>query len=226
MTKPETGHLMGIIAEEHPKFLETPNPKMRFDLWCEAFEHVPHEIAEFAVKRMLIESPYTPKLADIAQRIKEIANAGHDDAVDAWAALSKAASRASIVTRDEYDSLPYEVKRFCGGLSGLVDLGNLDADIFNTVTRGQFMKIYENLRRQRETLEIMPPEIKALAQGSAKAMPPPKRPPQLPQHEPEPDSEPLEFRADQPERHDMTEAEWVARRASLLAQLEEATAMA
>ena len=141
MTRAETGGLMALIAEEHPKFLETPNPELRLGLWAEAFEKVPYELASFAVRRALIESPYAPKLPDVVQRVKELAATGRDTAVDAWNALSRAAARASVASPAEYEGLPYEAKRFCGGLDGLRNLGRLEAEVFDSVTRGQFMKV-------------------------------------------------------------------------------------
>jgi len=63
---------MALIAEEHPKFLETPNPKLRLDFWTETFESVPFEIVTLAVKRTLRESTYVPKISDIVQRVKLI----------------------------------------------------------------------------------------------------------------------------------------------------------
>jgi len=174
MTQAETGELMALIAEEHPKFMDTPNPEKRLELWEEAFRRVPYELVEFAVKRMLIESPYTPKLADVVQRIKETLNS-EDDATEAWNALRKAASRASVITAAEFEVLPYEVRKFCGNMSGLWDLGMLEADILNSVTRGQFMKIFDTLKRRRETQELMPPELKALIGGSVNSVPRPKR---------------------------------------------------
>ena len=61
---------MALIAEEHPKFLETPNPKLRLDIWEETLEKVPFELAEIVIKRLLTESHYQPKLADVVQGVK------------------------------------------------------------------------------------------------------------------------------------------------------------
>jgi len=162
---------MALIAEEHPKFLETPNPKKRLEFWAEAFQYVPYELAEFATRRALIESVYQPKLADIVQRIKEVATPKNDTVTDAWNALSKAAGRASVMTAEEYEKLPYEVKRFCGGRTGLLNLGMLDSEVFHSVTRGQFMRVYDSLKRARETMELMSPHLRQLAEGVIRALP-------------------------------------------------------
>jgi len=70
MTQAETSDLMALIAEEHPKFLDTANPVRRLELWEEALQNVPFDIANHATKQILAESPYMPKLSDIVSRIK------------------------------------------------------------------------------------------------------------------------------------------------------------
>lgn len=171
LTRAEISELMAFIAEEHPKFLDTPNPEHRLDLWEEAFKNMPYDLVDFAVKRTLIESPYAPRLSDVAQRIKEIVRPEGDSAVAAWNALRKAVSRASVVTREEFETLPPEVQRFCGSLNGLRSLGMLNEDIFSSVTRGQFMKVYDGMRRSRETMELMPPKLRDITQNLTKQLP-------------------------------------------------------
>jgi len=212
---------MAMIAEEHPKFLNTNDPEKRLALWASAFRSAPKGLVEFAAYRALAESPFEPKLADIVARVKEMLNAGQDDAVSAWGALARAAERATVVTQEEFEALPYEVRRFCGGLSGLRDMGNLEADIFNTVTRGQFMKAYEGLKRAKETLEIMPPELKALVQAAmpprqAKKMPPGLPARAAPHHAPPPLAEAApSFEEYTP----LSETEWAERREAMLRKL-------
>ena len=71
MTLTETGELMALIAEEHPKFLETADPERRLKLWGETFRNVPFDAVELAVKRVLAENPYTPKLSDVVKSIRD-----------------------------------------------------------------------------------------------------------------------------------------------------------
>ena len=84
MTPAETRDLMALIAEEHPKFLETANPLSRSKLWWEALQHIPFGIGEHAVKQILAESPYMPKLSDVVQKIKEMSKAIGKPAQNGW----------------------------------------------------------------------------------------------------------------------------------------------
>jgi len=66
---------MALIAEEHPKFLATPNPELRLKLWSSTLAKVPFECGSAAVMLALAESPYEPKLADVISRVKAMYDA-------------------------------------------------------------------------------------------------------------------------------------------------------
>jgi hypothetical protein len=229
LTRNETTALMALIAEEHPKFLETANPEVRLELWHEALAAVPCEIALFAARRTLAESRFAPNLADLCQRIREIASPEGDDAIGAWNALAKAAARATAVTHEEFAALPYEARRFCGSLAGLRNLGVTDEETFATVTRGQFLKTYPGMRRSREAIESMPQGVLALVRAAVKPLPEKAAPPpacgESSGGEPEADRpiRPATTSCAGPEGYEpMTPGEWDARRDALLAQLEAA----
>ena len=86
MTRAETADLMALIAEEHPKFLESPNPELRLNLWAEIFECTPYDIAGLAIKRVLTESSFAPKLYDVVQTLKNLTDGVKpaSDELSAW----------------------------------------------------------------------------------------------------------------------------------------------
>lgn len=174
MTNDETVVIMGILKTAYPNYyrnMKKAEAEKTIALWTELLSEYPLEICAFAVKRLITESQYVPTISEIVSRIKELQKPEGNGAIDAWNILAKAAA-GSIRTQEQYDTLPYEVKRFCGSLSGLRDLGMLDADIFNSVTRGQFMKVFDGMKRSKETLDLMPPELRELTQKSVKQIKP------------------------------------------------------
>ena len=178
MERSEVIDIIEKLRRIYPKFIQTtaldPDAKTLLkntvDLWHELFGQLPTDVCKFAVTRHIAESRFPPTPHDIITLVREATEFEKGGAIEAWNALAKAAKRATVITPAEYAALPEEVKKFCGGLSGLVDMGNLDEDIFNTVTRGQFMKIYDVVRRRRETLEMLPPGMALLAQNSVKEL--------------------------------------------------------
>jgi len=179
MKRSETIEIIEKLRRAYPRFIQTTeiDPdigevlKKTTDVWHEFLGPLPSEACRFAVMRLISESKYAPSISEVMERVSEIHDVGGGDANDAWNALARAAERASVLTREQFEALPSEARAFCGSLSGLRDLGMVDVEVFNTVTRGQFMKAYDGLRRRRETLEIMPPEVVALVRSVVKPMP-------------------------------------------------------
>jgi hypothetical protein len=187
MTKSETIEILEVLRRAFPKFLDvndTRELKATANVWHEFLGPYPKELCLYAVHRYIQGNKFAPAISEILAIVTDALEPERDEAADAWNALQKAASRASAVTAAEFEALPYEVKRFCGSLSGLLELGMINSDTFNTVTRGQFLKVYDSMRRSRETLNAMPEGIKALVGSLAKpiAEPPKKRLP-APKHE-------------------------------------------
>jgi hypothetical protein len=232
VTKIDALRLMAIFKAAYPAYYrDIPESEHAgiANLWAEMLEPYPAELATFAAKRLIAENKFPPAISDVISRVKEALGAGRDGAAEAWAALHKAAGRASIVTKAEFDALPYEARRFCGGLSGLAELGMIDSAVFNTVTRGQFLKLYEGLRRARETIDAMPPEVLALVREITKPMPEPGPPaPGLAPKQPEGPGGPEEAPGGpaacrEPAAYEPLEpGEWEERRGKMLALLEQA----
>jgi len=227
MTVEQTGLIMDIIEAAYPRFYANQSEEERYKatvLWAEILSVYPLDICAIAVRRLISESKYPPAISEVIERVKEIINPEGDGSIEAWDILAKAAAGA-VSTREQFDKLPYEVKRFCGSLTGLESLGRIDEDIFSTVTRGQFLKSYAGMKRSRETLETVPPEILALAKSLAKPVAAPviKQRLDAPTPEPEQMSPPVSpppLRAiEKTEYEQLTDEEWNARRAERLAQL-------
>jgi len=147
---------MGKIADEYPNFMKTPDPGRRLETWTRILSKVPKGLAECATTRVLIEHKYNaPNISDIIACIKELTRKEGDDATSAWHILVRAVQRSSIMLPEEYNMLPYEIKRFAGGISGLIALGMIEESVFETVTRANFSKTYESLSRAKETEMIL-----------------------------------------------------------------------
>ena len=171
MNYDETVAIMGILKTAYPEYyrgMKRAEADKTVALWAELLEPYPAEACAVAVKRLISESPYAPKISDVINRVKELRST--DSAAEAWNVFAKAAARASVVTPEEFKALPVEVQIFCGDLRGLIVFGMTAEETFNTVTRGQFLKAFDGLKRRRETLELMPPGIKSLVIAEPKAL--------------------------------------------------------
>jgi hypothetical protein len=168
MTKSETLEVLEVLRRAYPRFLTINDGrelKATAGIWHDFLSQYPKELCQYAIHRHIGTNKFAPSIGEIMEIIHETLEPEKDEATDAWNALQKAAARASIVTPEEFDALPYEVKRFCGSRNGLIQLGRIESEIFGTVTRGQFTKAYEGMRKSREAIEAMPPNIQKLVEG-------------------------------------------------------------
>ena len=229
MTYDETLVIMGVLKTAYPGYyrdMKRSAAEKTVALWADLLAPYPATICIPAVTRLISESKYPPAISEVIERVKEIINPEGDGSIEAWDILAKAAAGA-VSTREQFDKLPYEVKRFCGSLTGLESLGRIDEDIFGTVTRGQFLKSYAGMKRSRETLETVPPEVLALAKSFAKPVNPPAIPKRLQEAAPEPTQEnaelppvPIPFeKIEKSEYARLTDEEWNTRRNELIAKL-------
>jgi len=230
MKQSETVEIIEMLRTAYPKFIQTsdvePDLKQLLNktikLWHECLKSYAVDVCRFAVMRYIAEGRFPPTINDIVTRIQEALEPERDGAaVDAWNLLKKCVARG--VTREQFDALPYEIRRFCGSASALNEMGYMESAVFNSVTRGQFMKVYDGMKRAGETIAMMPPEVRALVQSTVKEMPPVRR-------LPEPDrvahvpSEPIPFTPPpREETQQLTPEEWAARRDKLIEQFDEAT---
>ena len=171
MTKPETLEVMEVLRRAFPRFLSDPNEiAPTVDLWHEFVAPYPVEVCRYAAYRYIEHNKFAPSINELLDLVKETLNPVKDTPADAWNVLLKAASRASITTPEEFEALPYEIKRFCGSLNGLREFGRMDIDILNSVTRGQFMKTFDSMQSSRKAIEGMPDDVKRLVADMTKQM--------------------------------------------------------
>ena len=168
MNKSEALELVEFMRIAVPSFLKSTAPQdiaKTVDVWHGFLSPYPVSVVRHAVAECVREKPFAPAIHDVVTKVEEVLNPERATASDAWNVLKSAAQRASVVTIEEFESLPYEVQRFCGDIGGLRDLGRSNLETLNTVTRSNFMKTYEGMRRGRETLERMPPDVRSLVDG-------------------------------------------------------------
>lgn len=160
--------MLAVLAEAYPKLMEGKSAQRleaTANLWHMMLADYPEKVVMHAVKLHLRESVYVPTPADIVQRIEAMRQVEEDDTEELWAKIVRAACNSAYNAKEMFDALPYPCQRFVGSPQELRNMGQLDEDIFRTVTRGQFMRRAEALKKQEKILRDTPPEILALAQA-------------------------------------------------------------
>jgi hypothetical protein len=75
MNRQETARLLVVINQAYPRF-EIPSEKIvdTANLWAEMFKDKPYENVAQAVKQLITELKYPPTIADVYQKLDQIAN--------------------------------------------------------------------------------------------------------------------------------------------------------
>lgn len=176
MTREETAQMLTLLRVSYPNFyskMQKSDMEMVLSLWTDMFINDDVNIVKYALKELIAtHSGFPPDIAAVKSKIKEITSAATKEPTDEelWATLKRAVSNGTYGAKQEFDRLPPILQRYCGSHTAIRDMATLDADIFNTVTRGQFLKQIKVVKDREEYNKRMPEDIKALIGAVANPM--------------------------------------------------------
>lgn len=117
MNRQETARLLVVINQAYPRF-EIPSDKIvdTANLWAEMFKDKPYENVAQAVKQLITELKYPPTIADVYQKLDQIANPNRIGRVigiiDLWNealdSLGKAKGYIESVSEDYEESVEFD----------------------------------------------------------------------------------------------------------------------
>lgn len=165
MTLDETGQIMSAIKAAYPNFYKsstTAEMETAVKLWQYQFSGDDFKLVQVAVLKLISEFKFPPTVADVRERINEIITPDENIGIILWNELKKAASNSKYCSKEEFEKLNPILKKIVGSHENLQELGMLERDIFNTVTKGQMMKSIEIEMRRERDIKTMPPSIKQM----------------------------------------------------------------
>ena len=177
MTRKETAQLLSVLNAAYPAFYSKFTDKEIggiVDLWHEMFADEDVGLVKYALKELIAtHTGYPPDIAALKAKIKSIVDAATEKPTheELWFMLKEATKNGYYGAQQEFDKLPPVLKRFCGSPSTLRDYALLDEDIFNTVTRGQFLKQIKVIEAREEYANSMPESIKLLVERVYQPLP-------------------------------------------------------
>lgn len=180
MTREETKKILKVLNTAYPEYFSkmTRAEKLdQIDLYQTIFGDFPAEIIVSAVCSYIKVNEYRPTIAGLQKQI-DLITAEDEGAADLWNVLAEACRKGSILTQQEFDALPWPVKRWCGNIGQIKELAMTKSDIFHTVIRGQFLRAVPQLiERERAFGQLsegvrqeLKTEIKSLTEKSYRAI--------------------------------------------------------
>lgn len=168
MNKQETTQILALLNAAYPAFYSKMS-RMEIDgviaLWAEMFADDDFGLVKYALKELIAtHTGYPPDIAALKTKIAEVTQAATDKPTheELWQKLKAAASNGYYNARAEFEKLPPVLKRYVGSPATLREYAMIDADTFNTVNHGQFLKQIKVIEDREEYAQKMPDNVKML----------------------------------------------------------------
>lgn len=169
MTRDETASMLTILKIAYPSFYAKMKPKdglLTLELWSSLFRDDSVEIVKYALHNLIeIHNGFPPDIADVKAKVNEIVTVANKEPTDEelWQILKTAIEHGLYNAKEEFDSLPPVLKKYCGSPSTIRDLAAGNADTLNTVTHGQFMKQIGILKNRQKFEDELPESIREIS---------------------------------------------------------------
>ena len=164
MTREEIIVILKILKTSYPNFYKDMTKEdmvNTISIWSEMFENDDLNLVKVSVKELIQTLKFPPTIADIKQKMYELTNK-ETLPTDLWASLKKAISNSAYHSEEEFEKLPPECKMFIRNPRQLKELSQNDAEINNTVVKGQFLKQIETIQKRIKEDKQMLPEAKKI----------------------------------------------------------------
>ena len=150
MTKKEMAVILKILTDTFKDFEANDS---KFAIWYELLGDLDFKIVKIAVEKLIIQSPYVPAISDIRKQVVEIMHPSID-ATDAYGEVRRAIKEYGYDYAPEaFGSMSPLTRKVCE----YIGWQNICLSEEPSVIRGQFLKMYEQLR-EREQKEMLLPE--------------------------------------------------------------------
>lgn len=156
MVRSEVAKLLAVLAAAYPRFEVN---ELTEQVWFEMLQDIPYQVAQVAVKKLILESSYPPAIADVRKQVAEIVTPPENqlDGATAWGEVINAIHWYGYYRQDEalasMSPLTAEVVKYMGWQE-------ICLSEEPSVIRGQFLKMYEQLSRRKQQEMLLPANLK------------------------------------------------------------------
>lgn len=154
MKKTEIVQLLVVINAAFPNMQVN---EVMVDLWHELLGDIDFNLAKAAVKKILLESPYPPTIADIRKQVAEITTPKQIDPAEAWGEVERAIRYyGSYMEEEALASMSPAVAR----VVKYIGWREICLSEEPGVLRGQFLKMYQQLQERERKEALLPESLK------------------------------------------------------------------
>lgn len=173
MNKTETVQVITLLAGNYDSVAkkDATQKQLMINTWQECLGDLEYQVVLQAVKKSIIDSPYPPTIHDIRKNAIEMMNPTQKrTAIEAWNEAYSMICRGLYMTSEQFETASPEVKKFFGNVRQVRELAMTDADVVNSVTKGQFLKQYDVLAQREQERKMLPPQMQEFTKQLAEKM--------------------------------------------------------
>lgn len=164
MSREEVITVLACLKVAYPNFYKdiTKNDANEMiGLYQRQFANYDSNLVMVAVEEMIGMNTFPPSIAEIKEKIYDLTTEKKLP-MDLWASLKKAIGNGAYHSVEEFEKLPEECKMFIKSPSQLKELSQNEAEINNTVVKGQFLKQVEVMQKRLKEENQMLPEARRI----------------------------------------------------------------
>lgn len=156
MKKTETVQLLAVVNAAFPNMQVT---EATVKLWHELLGDLDFNLAIAATKKLILESPYPPTIADIRKRAAEIMTPQEEmiDAAGAWGEVVRAVRKYGYYCEAEaLESMSPQVAK----VVRYIGWREICLSEEPGVVRGQFLKMYHQVTEREQKMRLLPQSLR------------------------------------------------------------------
>ena len=168
MTPKEVSKLMTLAIANFPNMQEKDmDPTLV--LWREMLSDMPFEVAKAALIKVLATAKFWPTIAEIREAALDVTGQKGLTPAEAWALVEQADEKYGYYRADEaMKSLPPVVQQTVRAMGGFSSISSSENP---GVTRGQFMKMYEQFATREKEMAVLPANIRKMITDATRLLP-------------------------------------------------------
>lgn len=173
MNKQETVQVITLLAGNYDSIAKKDNiqKQLMVNTWQECLGDLDYKVVLQAVKKTMITNPYPPTIADIRKNaIEMIKPSTERTAIEAWNEAYSMICNGLYMTEEQFKKASSEVQKFLGNVRQVRELALTDADVVNSVTKGQFLKQYEVIVSREKEQKLLPQSMQDFTKQLAEKM--------------------------------------------------------
>lgn len=162
MSRTEMVQIITLLAGNYESIANKTQTQreLMLNTWYECLGDLDYGLVLQAVKKTIIDSPYPPTIHDIRKNAVEMINPTTIvSAIEAWNEAYKMICNGLYMTEEQFNMASPAVKKFFGNVRQVKELAQTDADVVNSVTKGQFLKQYDVLVEKEREQKMLPPQM-------------------------------------------------------------------